>query len=152
MLKTTLIVLLVLGVLTAGAVAWAKHNGCRSIENRMQHISERIAHRLDLNDDQRVRLDDLVETLRELRNEQEDSPQGCRCKYTCWEGRTGPQVVPCRHSIRGGLHRASYRMEPRSRSDVVTKGLLCVRIGVMSPLFLHHRVSNWPNMVNWQSF
>ena len=78
MLKTTLIVLLVLGVLTVGAVAWAKHNGYCSIENRMQHISERIAHRLDLNDDQRVRLDDLVGTLRELRHEQRDSRQAMK--------------------------------------------------------------------------
>ena len=72
MLKTTLIVLLVLGVIAAAGAGWARHNGYCSAENRMQHISERIGRRLDLNDDQQRQLEVLVGTLRELRSEQRE--------------------------------------------------------------------------------
>ena len=73
MLKTAFIVLVVLGILAAVGVAWAKHNGYCSNDHRIQHVSEWIGHKLDLNDDQQVRLDDLIGTLRELRGEQRDA-------------------------------------------------------------------------------
>ena len=82
MLKTTLIVLIVLGVIAAGGVAWAKHNGYCSAESRMQHISERIGHKLDLNDDQQGRLESFVGTLRELRGEQQDRRRGMKQDVT----------------------------------------------------------------------
>jgi Spy/CpxP family protein refolding chaperone len=72
MLKTTLIVLIVLGILAAVGAAWAKHKGYCSTETRMQHISERIGRQLDLNDDQRGHLGSFIGTLRELRSDQQD--------------------------------------------------------------------------------
>ena len=76
MLKTTLIVLLVLGMIAVAGVAWAKHNGYCSSEDRMQYVSERIDRKLDLNDDQRLHLESLIGTLLELRSEQQDRRRG----------------------------------------------------------------------------
>ena len=76
MLKTTLIVLVVLGMIAVAGVAWAKHNGYCSSEDRMQYVSERIDRKLDLNDDQRLHLESLIGTLLELRSEQQDRRRG----------------------------------------------------------------------------
>jgi Spy/CpxP family protein refolding chaperone len=76
MLKTTLIVLLVLGMIAVAGVAWAKHNGYCSSEDRMQYVSERIGRELDLNDDQKLHLESLIGTLLELRSEQQDRRRG----------------------------------------------------------------------------
>jgi Spy/CpxP family protein refolding chaperone len=76
MLKTTLIVLVVLGIIAVAGVAWAKHNGHCSAEDRMQFVSERIGRKLDLNDAQRGRLEALVGTVMELRSEQQDRRRG----------------------------------------------------------------------------
>ena len=78
MLKITLIVLGVLGILGVAGMAWAKHNGYCSTENRMQHVSERIGRKLDLNDDQQHRFESFIGTLRELRSEQKDRKRGVR--------------------------------------------------------------------------
>jgi Spy/CpxP family protein refolding chaperone len=72
MLKTVLIVLVVLVAVAAVGVTWAKRSGYCSVENRMHHITERIGRKLDLNDDQQGHLEDLVETVRELRSERQD--------------------------------------------------------------------------------
>ena len=72
MLKTALITLAVLAVIAAAGVAWAKHNGHCSMENRMHHVTERIGRKLDLNSDQQARLVNLGETLRSLRADGED--------------------------------------------------------------------------------
>mgnify|MGYP001550334379 FL=1 len=76
MLKTTLIVLLVLGMIAVAGVAWAKHNGYCSSEDRMQYVSERIDRKLDLNDDQKLHLESLIGALLELRSEQQDRRRG----------------------------------------------------------------------------
>jgi len=72
MLKTVLITLGVLAVITAAGVAWAKHSGYCSTESRMQFVTQRIGHKLDLNDGQLERLEAFAETLRELRAERQD--------------------------------------------------------------------------------
>ena len=72
MFKTTLIVLVVLGVIAVAGVAWAKHSGYCSSEDRMQYVSERIGRKLDLSDDQQGRLESLIGTLLKLRSEQQD--------------------------------------------------------------------------------
>jgi hypothetical protein len=51
MLKIVLVTLLVVGLLAGLGIAWAKHKGYCSAEDPMQHITERISHKLDLNDE-----------------------------------------------------------------------------------------------------
>ena len=72
MLKAVLITLVVLVTVAAVGVTWAKRSGFCSFENRMHHITERVGRKLDLNDDQRGRLEDLIETVRELRSERQN--------------------------------------------------------------------------------
>ncbi len=72
MLKTVLITLGVLGVIAVAGMAWAKHNGYCTAESRMQHITQRVGHKLDLKDDQLERLEVFAETLRGLRNESQE--------------------------------------------------------------------------------
>lgn len=66
MLKILLITLAIVAIIATG-ITWAKHNGyCRG-GDFMQHITERVSRKLDLNDEQRLKLDAFAETLRELR-------------------------------------------------------------------------------------
>lgn len=67
MLKTTLIVIAILGVLAVVGIAWAKHKGYCAGADYLQHASERVARELDLNDEQNGRLQGFVETLGGLR-------------------------------------------------------------------------------------
>lgn len=69
MLKTILVIFLVLGVLAVVGAAWAKRSGYCSPEHRIQHLTERLGRRLDLNDDQQGRLATFVQTLKGLRSE-----------------------------------------------------------------------------------
>lgn len=72
MLKTILITLLFLGVIGAAGAAWAKHKGYCSADGRMQHVTQRVGSKLDLNEDQLNRLEVFAETLQEIRNERQD--------------------------------------------------------------------------------
>ena len=72
MLKTLLIIAAVVGVIGAAGVAWAKYTGYCPVGDRMQYITDRMSRKLDLNDEQRDRLQAFVETLRDLREERQD--------------------------------------------------------------------------------
>lgn len=69
MLKIVLVTLLVVGLLVGFAIAWAKHQGYCSAEGRMQHITERISQKLNLNDEQRSKLVTLGEQFQALRGD-----------------------------------------------------------------------------------
>lgn len=72
MLKIVLVTLIVVGLLAGFGIAWAKHKGYCSAEGRMQHITERISHKLDLNDEQRSKLVALGEQFQALRGDWRD--------------------------------------------------------------------------------
>lgn len=67
MLKTVLITLGVLAVIAAGGLAWAKHSGYCAAEGRMQHVTQRIGRKLDLNDEQFAHFEAFAGILQELR-------------------------------------------------------------------------------------
>ncbi len=67
MLKISLITLAVIIVLAGLGVAWARHHGYCAGGDHLDHVTARIAHKLDLNDEQNQRLQGLAETLRKLR-------------------------------------------------------------------------------------
>jgi len=69
MLKIVLITLVVVGVIAGFGIAWAKHKGYCSAEGRMQHVTERISKKLDLNDEQKSRLTALGEQFQTLRGD-----------------------------------------------------------------------------------
>ncbi len=72
MLKTILITLLFLGVIAAAGAAWAKHKGYCSADGRLQHITQRVGSKLDLNEEQLGRLEVFAGTLQGMRNERQD--------------------------------------------------------------------------------
>lgn len=72
MLKTALTTSSVPTIIAAAGVAWAKHSGHCSMDDRMHHITERIGRKLDLDGDQQARLVYLGETLRSLRADRLD--------------------------------------------------------------------------------
>jgi Spy/CpxP family protein refolding chaperone len=82
MLKTILITLLVLGVVAAAGAAWAKHKGYCSADGRMQHITERVGRKLDLNEDQLGHLELFAETLKGMRNERQDHGASMKDRVT----------------------------------------------------------------------
>ena len=82
MLKTTLIVLVVLAALAVAGLAWAKHNGYCSAEDRIHYVSERIGHKLELNDDQQGRLASFIGTLHDLRRELQDHRRSAKHDVT----------------------------------------------------------------------
>ena len=69
MLKSILFTLLFLGVIGAAGAAWAKHRSYCSADGRIQHITQRVGSKLDLDADQLDRLEVFAETLQEIRNE-----------------------------------------------------------------------------------
>ncbi|MEA3411635.1 MAG: periplasmic heavy metal sensor [Pseudomonadota bacterium] len=69
MLKIVLITLVVVGVIAGFGIAWAKHKGYCSAEGRMQHVTERISKKLDLDDEQKSRLTALGERFQALRGD-----------------------------------------------------------------------------------
>lgn len=69
MLKSILIVLFVLGIIGVAGAGWAKHNGYCQGGDRLQHVSDRVTRKLDLNETQQGKLQALVETLREVRGD-----------------------------------------------------------------------------------
>jgi uncharacterized membrane protein len=72
MMKTVLIVLGILVLVTAAGVTWARYNGYCSPDNRIQHISERIGRKLDLNGHQQGQLNSVAEVLSRLRDDWRD--------------------------------------------------------------------------------
>ena len=73
MLKAVLIVLVVMTVLAAGGMAWAKHRGYCSAEDRMHYMTERLGHKLDLNEGQKGHLQAFADQLREMRGERREA-------------------------------------------------------------------------------
>lgn len=73
MLKAVLIVLVVMAVLAAGGMAWAKHRGYCSVEDRMHYVTEKLGRKLDLNDRQKSHLQVFTAQLRELRGERHEA-------------------------------------------------------------------------------
>ena len=69
MLKTTLIIIAILGVFAVAGLAWAKHKGYCTGGDYLQRASERISGKLDLNDEQNAKLQGLTEALRSLRED-----------------------------------------------------------------------------------
>lgn len=68
MLKILLITLAIVAITVAG-ITWARHNGyCRGGDS-MQHITERVSRKLDLNDEQKLKLEAFAETLQKLRSD-----------------------------------------------------------------------------------
>ena len=67
MLKTILIIIAILGVFAVAGFAWAKHKGYCTGGDYLQRASERISHKLDLNDEQDAHLQGLTQTLHGLR-------------------------------------------------------------------------------------
>ena len=68
MLKILLITLAIVAITVAG-ITWARHNGyCRG-GDFMPHITERVSRKLDLNDEQKLKLEAFAETLRKLRGD-----------------------------------------------------------------------------------
>lgn len=69
MLKILLIVLAILGVIAISGFAWAKHKGYCSGGDFMQRASERVSHKLELDDNQKAKLQGFTENLRTLRDD-----------------------------------------------------------------------------------
>lgn len=68
MLKILMIILAILGVVVISGFAWAKHNGYCSGGDFMQRASERVSHKLELDDNQEAKLKGFTEKLRALRD------------------------------------------------------------------------------------
>lgn len=69
MLKIALITLAILGVVAAGGIAWARHNGYCPGGDYLEQVTGRVSRRLDLNDEQNDRLLGFAEALRRLRGD-----------------------------------------------------------------------------------
>lgn len=69
MLKILLITLAVVGVLAAGGIAWARHNGFCAGGDHLEHVTERVSRKLDLGAEQNQKLQGLTEMLRKLRGD-----------------------------------------------------------------------------------
>ena len=73
MLKAVLIVLVVMAVLAAGGMAWAKHRGYCSAEDRMHYVTEKLGRKLDLDDRQKSHLQIFTDQFREMRGEHQNT-------------------------------------------------------------------------------
>lgn len=68
MLKILLITLAILGVVAISGFAWAKHKGYCSGGDFVQRASERVSHKLALDDTQKAKLREFTEKLRTMRD------------------------------------------------------------------------------------
>ena len=68
MLKILLITLAILGVVAISGFAWAKHKGYCSGGDFVQRASERVSHKLALDDTQKAKLQGVTEKLRTMRD------------------------------------------------------------------------------------
>jgi Spy/CpxP family protein refolding chaperone len=68
MLKILLVSLAIAGV-AVGGFAWAKQNGYCSRSDLMGHVTERVARKLDLDDQQQAKLQTFAESLQSLRGD-----------------------------------------------------------------------------------
>lgn len=78
MLKTILISLAVFGVLLGVGAAWAKHRGYCNHSDRVQFITQRLTHKLDLTDEQQSGLSALADKFSELRDDAVDRKNSIR--------------------------------------------------------------------------
>lgn len=82
MLKTVLIGLTVVGIVTAVGLAWAKHSGHCSAAGRINHITERIGRKLELIENQQGQPEAFADTLRGLRSQRHDHRQAMQDHIT----------------------------------------------------------------------
>ena len=74
MLKILLITLAILGVVAISSFAWAKHKGYCSGGDFVQRASERVSHKLALDDTQKAKLQGFTEKLRTMRSDRSRGP------------------------------------------------------------------------------